>query len=119
MKDEAFRALCDEMQFYKLELVNREQNYNKVFGSNPSVGVFNPLTKKNGSTAGNGGMNNNGNNGNARAILNGSAMGNGLPPLGKTKNKLKIILRKKKKSEAANSIKIFLGFIIRERQQRK
>ena len=39
-------TLRDEMQFYKLELVNREQNYNKVFGvSGPNIGVLNPTRK--------------------------------------------------------------------------
>lgn len=38
--------LVEEMKFYKLELVNREQNYNKVFGSQPNVGVMNPLARK-------------------------------------------------------------------------
>lgn len=32
------------MKFYKLELINREDSYNKMFGSNPNVGVLNPLT---------------------------------------------------------------------------
>jgi hypothetical protein len=31
------------MKFYKLELINREDNYNKVFGNNPNIGVLNPL----------------------------------------------------------------------------
>eukprot|EP00397_Hematodinium_sp_SG-2012_P002485 GEMP01002492.1.p1 GENE.GEMP01002492.1~~GEMP01002492.1.p1 ORF type:complete len:1041 (+),score=304.97 GEMP01002492.1:325-3447(+) len=47
-KESAFKQLFDQMQFYKLELVNREQNYNKTFGANPSVGVLNPMAKKNG-----------------------------------------------------------------------
>lgn len=45
-KEEAFIGLRDEMQFYKLELVNREQNYNKVFGvSGPNIGVLNPVVQ--------------------------------------------------------------------------
>ena len=31
------------MKFYKLELINREENYNKVFGAHPTIGVLNPL----------------------------------------------------------------------------
>ncbi len=31
------------MKFFKLELINRENNYNKVFNANPNVGVMNPL----------------------------------------------------------------------------
>ena len=34
------------MKFYKLELVNREENFNKMFGTNPTVGVLNPLAPK-------------------------------------------------------------------------
>jgi len=34
------------MQFYKLELVNREQNYNKVFGAAPNVGKMDPMAAK-------------------------------------------------------------------------
>jgi len=30
---------------YKLELINREDNYNKMFNSQPMVGVFNPLNQ--------------------------------------------------------------------------
>lgn len=33
------------MKFYKLELINREDSYNKMFGTNPNVGVINPLGK--------------------------------------------------------------------------
>ena len=33
------------MKFYKLELINREDSYNKMFGSTPNVGVLNPLGK--------------------------------------------------------------------------
>ena len=32
----------DEMNFYKLELHNREMNYNKMFGANPTVGTVDP-----------------------------------------------------------------------------
>jgi len=31
------------MKFYKLELINREQSYNQMFGTNPNVGVINPV----------------------------------------------------------------------------
>lgn len=50
------KRLMDEMQFYKLELVNREQNYNKVFGVQPTVGIMNPIAKKPGGTRINGGL---------------------------------------------------------------
>lgn len=35
----------EDNKFYQLELVNRETNFNKVFNSNPTVGVINPLAK--------------------------------------------------------------------------
>ncbi len=31
------------MKFYKLELINREQSYNQMFGTNPNIGVMNPV----------------------------------------------------------------------------
>ena len=34
------------MKFYKLELINREDSYNKMFGTNPNVGIINPLAGK-------------------------------------------------------------------------
>lgn len=34
------------MKFYKLELINREQSYNQMFGTTPSVGVMNPTMAK-------------------------------------------------------------------------
>lgn len=34
------------MKFYKLELINREQSYNTMFGTNPNVGIINPLGAK-------------------------------------------------------------------------
>jgi len=31
------------MKFFKLELINRENNYNKMFNANPNVGIMNPF----------------------------------------------------------------------------
>lgn len=31
------------MKFFKLELINRENNYDKIFNANPNVGIMNPL----------------------------------------------------------------------------
>ena len=45
IKEEALKKAIDDLKFYKLELVNREDNYNKMFGANPLVGVLNPLQK--------------------------------------------------------------------------
>ena len=42
-KDNALKKAAEDMKFYKLELINREENFNKMFGTNPNVGVINPL----------------------------------------------------------------------------
>ena len=42
-KDALLRKAAEDMKFYKLELINREENFNKMFGTNPNVGVMNPL----------------------------------------------------------------------------
>ena len=34
------------MKYYKLELVNREKSFNEMFGTNPNVGVLNPVAGK-------------------------------------------------------------------------
>jgi len=31
------------MKFFKLELINREKNFNGMFNANPNVGVLNPF----------------------------------------------------------------------------
>lgn len=45
-KESALNQLEEEMKFYQLELVNREQNYNSMFSSNPQVGLLDPLNAK-------------------------------------------------------------------------
>jgi len=40
------------MKFYKLELINREQSYNQMFGTNPNVGVLNPVAAAKAGTTG-------------------------------------------------------------------
>lgn len=40
------KTLIEEKQYYQMELVNRETNFNKVFNTDPKVGVLNPLQKK-------------------------------------------------------------------------
>ena len=42
------------MKFYKLELINREQSYNQMFGTNPNVGVLNPVAAAKAGTTGKG-----------------------------------------------------------------
>ena len=37
--------LSEEAKLYKLELVNREQNYNKMFGTKPKIGPLTPRSK--------------------------------------------------------------------------
>ena len=34
------------MKFFKLELINRENSYNRMFNANPNVGVMNVLEQK-------------------------------------------------------------------------
>ena len=42
-KDNLLKKAAEDMKFYKLELINREENYNKMFGTNPNIGMINPL----------------------------------------------------------------------------
>ena len=37
------KRLSEEGKHYKLELVNREENFNKVFNNSPTVGLINPI----------------------------------------------------------------------------
>lgn len=34
------------MKFFKLELINRENNYNKMFNATPNIGTLNVLENK-------------------------------------------------------------------------
>ena len=38
-KDAFIKKQEDDMKFYKLELINREQSYNQMFGTTPSLGM--------------------------------------------------------------------------------
>ena len=42
-KERQMAKLEEDMRYYQLELVNREQNYNAMFSANPQVGLLNPL----------------------------------------------------------------------------
>lgn len=42
-KDQEIIKLVEQMKFFKLELINRENSYNKMFNANPNVGVMNPI----------------------------------------------------------------------------
>lgn len=44
-KEAAIKKAGEDMKFYKLELINREQSYNAMFGAQPSVGLIQPHTK--------------------------------------------------------------------------
>lgn len=45
-KDEEIKKAQEALKWFKLELVNREGNYNKLFNAQPNVGVMNPLESK-------------------------------------------------------------------------
>lgn len=51
VKEQALKKAAEDMKFYKLELINREQSYNTMFGTNPNVGFMNPLGTKVGAVA--------------------------------------------------------------------
>ena len=40
------RKTYEEMKFFKMELQNREENFNGLFGNHPRVGTLNPLGPK-------------------------------------------------------------------------
>ena len=40
------KRMEEEKQYFQRELVNRETNFNKVFNSDPKVGVLNPFQSK-------------------------------------------------------------------------
>lgn len=41
-KEAAIKKAAEDMRFYKLELINREQSYNAMFGQQPQVGLIQP-----------------------------------------------------------------------------
>ena len=43
IKEEELKKANENLKWFKLEIVNREGNYNKLFNANPNVGVLNPL----------------------------------------------------------------------------
>lgn len=46
LKEEELKKANENLKWFKLEIVNREGNYNKLFNANPNVGVLNPLDSK-------------------------------------------------------------------------
>ena len=45
-KEQELIKAAEMMKFYKLELVNRENNFNKVFNAQPNIGLMNPFDTK-------------------------------------------------------------------------
>lgn len=45
-KENAIKKAAEDMKFYKLELINREQSYNAMFGANPNVGLIQPQQQR-------------------------------------------------------------------------
>lgn len=45
-RDEEIKKLNEQMKFFKLELINRENNFNKLFNANPNIGTLNSLDYK-------------------------------------------------------------------------
>lgn len=43
-KEELLKKYLDEKRYFQMELVNRENNFNKMFNAAPNVGFINPLT---------------------------------------------------------------------------
>lgn len=76
------KKLMDDMQFYKLELTNRENNYNKVFGAAPNIGIMNPVAAKKGPGGGAPQMRVVQQPGAGMGGLNMSPAGGGVPPAG-------------------------------------
>ncbi len=42
-REDEINRMKEQMKFFKLELINRENNYNKMFNANPNVGIMNPI----------------------------------------------------------------------------
>ena len=45
-KDEEIKRVREEMRYFKLELLNREENFNSKFGARPNVGVMQVIKPK-------------------------------------------------------------------------
>ena len=43
-REDLLRKLEEEKRYFQMELVNRDNNFNKVFNNNVNVGCINPLT---------------------------------------------------------------------------
>ncbi len=45
-REEELKRAIEELRFFKLELINRENNYNKMFNANPNIGILDPSQAK-------------------------------------------------------------------------
>lgn len=45
-REEELKRAWQELKFFKLELINRENNYNKMFSASPNIGVLDPFEAK-------------------------------------------------------------------------
>ena len=45
-KEEELKVAWESLKFFKLELINRENVYNKMFNANPNVGILVPFEAK-------------------------------------------------------------------------
>ena len=85
-KNKEIKRVKEEMKYFKLELLNREENFNKTFSRTPNVGVM-QVVKPNSSS------NNNSkkmrNSKNSRGMPNAPSIGmdGALPPLGSQKQR--------------------------------
>jgi hypothetical protein len=43
LKNKEIQTMSHQSEFFRLELVNRENNFNKMFKKAPQIGVLNPL----------------------------------------------------------------------------
>ena len=46
VREEQLKKAWHQLKFFKLELINRENNFNKLFNANPNIGVLDPMQAK-------------------------------------------------------------------------
>ena len=42
-REEELKKAWQELKFFKLQLINRQNNYNKMFNANPNIGILDPF----------------------------------------------------------------------------
>ena len=45
-REEQLKKAWQELKFFKLEMINRQNSFNKLFNANPNIGVLDPLEAK-------------------------------------------------------------------------